>query len=238
MRIGVLTDHKRDHGHCYDPQHGHVTPWQQRGTSHDGRGVDAGQATVHERDPWWPQRNKSPVRPLDNKVEVQWFKFKSSKQQHIRTYQLRRSRGGRTRTGHNTCTGHCPAGQMYWGATMSQSQRLWSQQSHLAWHLTIKKKDVRHRCGSVMFTLWGLCSVSGWLVVVSYQNWLDCHQIWWEGETLANEQTNYLGPTTRKRGGSMRDEGSLFYERQCKDVINAAPSWEPKWLTHHCFMHM
>lgn len=46
-----------------------------------------------------------------------------------------------------------------------------------------------------------------WLVVVSYQNWLDCHQIWWEGETLANEQTNYLGPTTRKRGGSMRDEG-------------------------------
>lgn len=72
MGIEVLADHKRDHGHCYDPQHGHVTPWKQRGTSHDGRGVDAGQATVHERDPWWPQRNKSPVRPLDNKVEVQW----------------------------------------------------------------------------------------------------------------------------------------------------------------------
>lgn len=57
---------------------------------------------------------------------------------------------------------------MFWGATMSQSQRLWSQQSHLAWHLTIKKKDVqRHKCGSVMFTLWRLCSIFAWLVVVS-----------------------------------------------------------------------
>lgn len=48
MGVEVLTDHEEDHGHCDDPQHGHVIPWQQRGTGQDGWRVDARQATVHE----------------------------------------------------------------------------------------------------------------------------------------------------------------------------------------------
>lgn len=36
MRVEVLTDHKEDHGHCEDPQHGHVASRQQRGAGQDG----------------------------------------------------------------------------------------------------------------------------------------------------------------------------------------------------------
>lgn len=48
--------------------------------------------------------------------------------------RLRRNRGGRTQTWRNTCIGCYPAGQVSSGATMWQSQRLWSQQNHLALH--------------------------------------------------------------------------------------------------------
>jgi len=53
--VEVLADHKEDHGHCNDPQHRQVPPWQHRGTGQDGWGVDAGQSTIHKWDPAWKE---------------------------------------------------------------------------------------------------------------------------------------------------------------------------------------
>ena len=49
--VKAAADHKEDEGHCGGPQQRCVAPRQQGGAGHDGRGVEAGQAPVHKRDP-------------------------------------------------------------------------------------------------------------------------------------------------------------------------------------------